>query len=106
MATNAKPAKQLRLNLISSITDQGLMRLRGDEETLTVQVLIEFRRGLMQGQPKTMFLILDHRKVPRSQAGLLGGDPVGPDRGVLPAGPCPRLESGCAVEQRLEGRMA
>ena len=77
MATNAKPAKQLRLNLISSITDQGLMRFRGDEETLTVQVLIEFRRRLMQGQPKTMFLILDHRKVPRSQAGPPGGRPGG-----------------------------
>lgn len=63
-----KPAKKLRLNLISSITNQGLMRFRVYEQTLTAKVLIEFMSRLIQGQSKKLFLILDNLKVHRSQA--------------------------------------
>jgi transposase len=63
-----KPAKKLRLNLISSITNRGLMRFMIYENTLTAKVLIDFMSRLIQDQPKKIFLILDNLKVHRSQA--------------------------------------
>lgn len=63
-----KPAKKLRLNLISSITNQGLVRFMIYESTLTAAVLIVFLSRLIQGQPHKIFLILDNLRVHRSRA--------------------------------------
>lgn len=63
-----KPARKFRLNLISSITNQGLMRFMIYEQTLTAKVLIDFMSRLIQDRPKKIFLILDNLKVHRSQA--------------------------------------
>lgn len=63
-----KPAKKLRLNLIASITNPGLVRFMVYEQPLTTKVLIGFLSRLIQSDPKKMFLILDKRRVHRRRA--------------------------------------
>jgi transposase len=62
-----KPAKKLRLHLISTVTNLGLVRFMIYEEPLTAAVLIVFLSRLLQGQPKKIFLILDNLRVHRSR---------------------------------------
>ncbi len=64
----SKPAKKLRLNLISSLTNQGTVRFMLYEDTLTSAVLIVFLSRLIQGHPGKIFLILDHLRVHHSRA--------------------------------------
>ena len=59
-------SRRHRINLISSITNQGLMRFMLYEKTLNAQVLIKFLARLIKDADKKVFLILDNLKVHHS----------------------------------------
>jgi transposase len=63
-----KPARKLRLNLISSLTNQGTLRFMVYEHPLTAAVLILFLSRLIQRHPHKIFLILDRLRVHRCKA--------------------------------------
>lgn len=63
-----KPAKKLGLNLISTVTSQGLMRFMVYEQALTAPLLILFLTRLLHDHPAKIFLILDRLRVHRSRA--------------------------------------
>ena len=64
-----QPGKQrIRLNMISTVTNQGKLRFMVYEQTMTAVLLITFMRRLITDAPSKVFLILDNLKVHRSQA--------------------------------------
>ena len=60
-------AKRLSLNLISAITNQGVVRFMTYDETMTVKVLLRFFKRLIQDANRKVFLILDNLKVHHAQ---------------------------------------
>lgn len=57
------PGKRLSLNMISTVTNQGLVRFMLYEEKFTVKVMIRFLERLLRGSDKKVFLILDNLRV-------------------------------------------
>jgi transposase len=55
-----------RVNLISSITNQGKVRFMFYQNKMNSQTLIEFMKRLIKGSDKKIFLILDNLKVHHS----------------------------------------
>lgn len=60
-------ATKSRINMISSITNQGKLRFMLYRETMTAQVLIKFMSRLAKDADRKVFLILDNLKVHHSQ---------------------------------------
>ena len=60
-------ATKSRINMISSITNQGKVRFMLYRETMTAQVLIKFMSRLIKDTDRKVFLILDNLKVHHSQ---------------------------------------
>jgi len=60
-------ATKSRINMISSITNQGKVRFMLYRETMTAQVLIKFMSRLIKDADRKVFLILDNLKVHHSQ---------------------------------------
>ena len=56
-------SKRERVNMISSITNQGKVRFMIYEETFTAQVFMRFMKQLIKGSKKKVFLILDNLRV-------------------------------------------
>lgn len=57
------PAKHCRLNMISSVTNQGTVRFMTYSDTMTAKVLIHFMKRLISSSKKKVFLILDNLRV-------------------------------------------
>ena len=57
------PAKHCRLNMISSVTNQGTVRFMTYSDTMTAKVLIRFMKRLIYSSKKKIFLILDNLRV-------------------------------------------
>jgi len=57
------PGKRLSLNMISTVTNQGLVRFMLYEETFTAKVMIRFLQRLLRGSDKKVFLIMDNLRV-------------------------------------------
>ena len=62
-----KMAKRLSLNMISTITNQGLVRFMMYKGTMNSQRLIVFLRRLIKNREKKIYLILDNLKVHHSK---------------------------------------
>jgi transposase len=62
-----KQAQRQRLNILSAITHQGLLRFMLYRETLTAQVLIRFLKRLIRESGKKVFLVLDNLRVHHAQ---------------------------------------
>ena len=60
-------ATKSRINMISSITNQGKVRFMLYKETMTSQVLIKFMSRLVKDAPRKVFLILDNLRVHHSK---------------------------------------
>jgi len=60
-------ATKSRVNMISSITNQGKVRFMLYRETMTAQVLITFMSRLIKGSDRKVFLILDNLRVHHSK---------------------------------------
>lgn len=60
-------AKRERINLISAVTNQGLMRFMLYRETMTAEVLIRFMKRLIKDAHRKVFLILDNLRVHHSR---------------------------------------
>jgi transposase len=60
-------ATKSRVNMISSITNQGKVRFMLYKETMTSQVLIKFMSRLAKDSPRKVFLILDNLRVHHSK---------------------------------------
>lgn len=60
-------ATKSRLNMISSITNQGKVRFMLYRETMTAQVLIRFMSRLIKDSDRKVFLVLDNLRVPHSK---------------------------------------
>lgn len=56
-------SKRERVNMISSITNQGKVRFMIYEEKFTAQVFMRFMKQLIKGSKKKVFLILDNLRV-------------------------------------------
>ena len=52
-----------KLNMISTVTNRGLMRFMFYRETMTAQLLIQFLKRLIRSSQKKIFLILDNLRV-------------------------------------------
>ena len=52
-----------KLNMISTVTNRGLMRFMFYRETMTAQLLIRFLKRLIRSSQKKIFLILDNLRV-------------------------------------------
>jgi transposase len=64
-----QPGRQrIRLNMISTVTNQGKLRFMLYEKTMTAVLLLTFLRRLLKDAPSKVFLILDNLNVHRSQA--------------------------------------
>lgn len=61
-------ATKSRVNMISSITNQGKVRFMMYRETMTSQVLIKFLSRLIKDTDRKVFLILDNLRVHHSKA--------------------------------------
>lgn len=61
-------ATKSRVNMISSITNQGKVRFMLYRETMTSQVLIKFMSRLIKDADRKVFLILDNLRVHHSKA--------------------------------------
>ena len=61
-------ARRESINLISAITNQGLVRFRLFEGGLKADFLIDFMRRLVQGTRRKVFLILDNLRVHHAKA--------------------------------------
>lgn len=57
------PAKHCRINMISTITNQGTVRFMTYADNMTAKVLIRFMRRLISTSKKKVFLILDNLRV-------------------------------------------
>ncbi len=62
-----KMAKRLSLNMISTVTNQGLVRFMMYKGTMNSQRLIVFLRRLIKNREKKIYLILDNLKVHHSK---------------------------------------
>ena len=60
-------ATKSRINMISSITNQGKVRFMMYRETMTSQVLIKFMSRLIKDADRKVFLILDNLRVHHSK---------------------------------------
>jgi transposase len=60
-------ATKSRINMISSITNQGKVRFMLYKETMTSKVLIKFMSRLIKDAPRKVFLILDNLRVHHSK---------------------------------------
>jgi transposase len=60
-------AKRNKINMISSITNQGKVRFMLYRETMTAKVLIKFMSRLVKDAPRKVFLILDNLRVHHSK---------------------------------------
>lgn len=60
-------ATKSRVNMISSITNQGKVRFMLYRENMTSQVLIKFMSRLVKDSPRKVFLILDNLRVHHSK---------------------------------------
>jgi len=60
-------AKRERVNLISSITNQGKVRFMVYQDTMNSQTLIKFLKRLIKDADKKVFLILDNLRVHHSK---------------------------------------
>lgn len=56
-----------KLNMISTVTNRGLMRFMFYRETMTAQLLIRFLKRLIRSSQKKIFLILDNLRVHHSK---------------------------------------
>ena len=56
-----------KLNMISTVTNRGLMRFMFYRETMTAQLLIRFLKQLIRSSQKQIFLILDNLRVHHSK---------------------------------------
>ena len=56
-------AKRLSFNMISAITNQGMVRFMTYQETMTVKVLLNFFKRLIKDAKRKVFLILDNLRV-------------------------------------------
>jgi len=59
--------KRNKINMISSITNQGKVRFMLYQETMTAKVLIKFLSRLVKDSPRKVFLILDNLRVHHSK---------------------------------------
>ncbi len=59
--------KRNKINMISSITNQGKVRFMLYRETMTAKVLIKFMSRLIKDSPRKVFLILDNLRVHHSK---------------------------------------
>jgi len=57
------PAKRERINLISTVTNQGKVRFMTYESTMNADMLIKFLKRLIKDADRKVFLILDNLKV-------------------------------------------
>ncbi|SBS27179.1 hypothetical protein MSP8887_00562 [Marinomonas spartinae] len=57
------PAKHCRINMISTITNQGTVRSMTYADNMTAKVLIRFMKRLISTSKKKVFLILDNLRV-------------------------------------------
>ncbi len=57
------PAKRERINLISTVTNQGKVRFMTYESTMNADMLIKFLKRLIKDAGKKVFLILDNLRV-------------------------------------------
>lgn len=57
------PAKHCRINMISSVSNQGTVRFMTYNSTMTAKVLIRFMKRLISSSKKKVFLILDNLRV-------------------------------------------
>lgn len=57
------PGKRLTLNMISTVTNQGLVRFMLYEERFTAKMMIRFLERLLRGLDKKVFLVLDNLRV-------------------------------------------
>lgn len=57
------PGKRLSLNMISTVTNQGLVRFMLYEEKFTAQIMIRFLKRLVRGSEQKVFLIVDNLSV-------------------------------------------
>ena len=55
--------EHIRVNMISSVTNQGKMRFMFYRGSMNAKVLIDFLRRLVQGAERKIFLILDNMRV-------------------------------------------
>jgi len=60
-------ATKSRINMISSITNQGKVRFMMYKETMTAQVLVKFMSRLVKDAGRKVFLILDNLRVHHSK---------------------------------------
>lgn len=60
-------AKKLSLNLISTVTNQGLVRFMTYKGGMNAQMFIKFLKRLVKGSNKKVFLILDNLRVHHSK---------------------------------------
>ena len=57
------PAKRERINLISTVTNQGMVRFMTYESTMNADMLIKFLKRLIKDADRKVFLILDNLRV-------------------------------------------
>ena len=57
------PAKRVSLNMISAISNQGVVRFMLYESSMNAKTLIKFLRALIESTPNKVFLILDNLRV-------------------------------------------
>lgn len=65
--TKMKMSKRISLNMISTVTNQGLVRFMIYKGTMNSQRLILFMKRLIKGSKKKVFLILDNLRVHHSK---------------------------------------
>ncbi len=56
-------AKRFSINMISALSNQGLLRFMMYEETLTARVLLRFLKRLTDDAGRKVFLVLDNLRV-------------------------------------------
>jgi transposase len=61
------PAKKERINLISSVTNQGTVRFMIYDETMNSQMMIKFMKRLIKDADRKVYLILDNLRAHHSK---------------------------------------
>ena len=61
------PAKPQRINLISTVTNQGKVRFMVYRDTMNAKTLIRFMRRLIKDVDRKVFLIVDNLRVHHSE---------------------------------------
>jgi len=57
------PAERFKVNMISTVTNQGKLRFMLYDSNLDADLFIEFLQRLIEGAPKKIFLILDNLRI-------------------------------------------